>query len=154
MLDANIREAIENIYNRDFKEKIEAAVGRPVTFRVSLDNNRYFFNLQDTVAESRWGGFPSIANGYLTPQPGCCGLIISHNSAIATLWQGKGIGGLMNKLRLKVAAYLGYGTVICTDVAKNEPQNKLLAKNGWTKVHDFKNPRTGNIVNIHVVKVG
>ena len=39
---------------------------------------------------------------------------------------------------------------MCTDLKSNTPQMKTLDKNGWKHIHEFKNPRTGNILNVTI----
>lgn len=90
-----------------------------------------------------------IATFYLVPMPGCCGIIISTSSYIDAAYRGKGLGTLLNTLRIHMAHYLGYTMVICTDIESNEPQAKILNKNGWQKLLSFVNRRTDNQVNLH-----
>ena len=40
---------------------------------------------------------------------------------------------------------------MCTDIVTNEPQQKILKKNGWNQICQFKNAKTGNDVAMHYV---
>lgn len=82
--------------------------------------------------------------------PGCCGICVSTEAAVHHPFAKKGLGTLLNALRIDWARTLGYGTLLCTDIAKNLPQRKVLAINGWKDVHSFINPRTSNEVIISV----
>ena len=62
----------------------------------------------------------------------------------------KGINTILNNFRIAVAEYLDYGLLLCTDVSNNIAEVKTLDKNGWKHIHEFKNPRTGNILNVTI----
>lgn len=140
--------------NGGYRNKIETIIGRPVTLDVTrYQQTGYRFLLTDSGAKDMYTNQPlAIADGYLTPMSGCCGLIIAHNALTTHKYQKRGIGTLLNLYRLDVARVLGYGTVICTD-KRNSFNQKILAKNGWRKVHEFVNPRTDNSVDTFVFKV-
>ncbi|GAI02626.1 unnamed protein product [marine sediment metagenome] len=117
----------------------------------------------DIVAESTTAGYKGfhwitrlklfgshVAHGYLIPMPGCCGVIVSTEAYVNYDQRGKGIGDVMHRLRIELAADRGYTCMICTDITANEPQAKIIKKNGWKLVHDFNNKRTANPVSIHV----
>jgi hypothetical protein len=90
--------------------------------------------------------FKGVAGFTLTQLPGCCGVVVSTGAWVNLDHRRKGIGSLMNQLRIDYARALGYGYILCTDVETNEPQRKLLAKNGWVDLTKFTNPRTVNRV--------
>ena len=89
----------------------------------------------------------------LAQLPGCCGVCVSYHASVAINIRRKGLGTLLCSIRKDIARALGYGCMLCTDVVKNEPQQRILVKNGWKEVHTFRNPRTWNDVNIHVVNL-
>ena len=82
--------------------------------------------------------------------PGCCGICISTGTYINPEFRGKGVNIILNNFRIDIATYLGYGLLMCTDLKSNIPQMKTLDKNGWKHIHEFKNPRTGNILNVTI----
>jgi hypothetical protein len=83
--------------------------------------------------------------------PHCCGVIVSCNACVETAFRGKRVGTTLNMLRQDIARALGYTVMICTDVAGNTPQRKLLATNGWKDLMKFTNKRTGNEVYIAAI---
>ena len=86
----------------------------------------------------------------LVQMSGCCGICISTGTHVHPEFRGKGVNSLLNNFRIDIAKDLGYGLLMCTDLKSNTPQMKTLDKNGWKHIHEFKNPRTGNILNITV----
>lgn len=92
-----------------------------------------------------------VAGFSLSPLPGCCGVVISHGAGVDPRYQGKGVGTLMNAMRVDIARLYGYGTMLCTDLVTNTPQRRILARNGWKDVHTFTNPRTDNELAISVI---
>ena len=89
----------------------------------------------------------------LHPMINCCGICVSTKAFVAEGFRRKGLGTLLNNLRIEIARLNGYGLLLCTDVESNEAQRKVLAKNGWKDVHDFVNPWTQNKVFISVVNL-
>lgn len=85
--------------------------------------------------------------------PGCCGICVSYHSRVYENYRNKGLGNALHNFRLKLARDLGYTLMICTDVATNEFQKKLLSKNGWKDVYSFNNKRTRNNVDISIVNL-
>lgn len=92
-----------------------------------------------------------IAFFRLVQMPGCCGICISTESYVHSKFRKLGVGTVLNLLRIDLAKELGYGLLMCTDVESNEPQQRILKKNGWVKIETFANPRTKNIVAIHTI---
>jgi GNAT superfamily N-acetyltransferase len=86
----------------------------------------------------------------LIQMTGCCGICISTGTYVHPDFRGKGVNVLLNNFRIDIAKYLGYGLLMCTDLKSNTPQMKTLDKNGWKHIHEFKNPRTGNILNVTI----
>ena len=91
-----------------------------------------------------------ISQFKLIQMPGCCGICISTGTYINPEFRGKGVNIILNNFRIDIATYLGYGLLMCTDLKSNIPQMKTLDKNGWKHVHEFNNPRTGNILNVTI----
>jgi len=85
--------------------------------------------------------------------PGCCGIVISTGAFVYPPFRRKGVGSILNTFRIELAKTMGFGLMMCTDVLKNNPQQKILDKNNWERIHTFTNPRTNNLVGIHVVNL-
>lgn len=90
-----------------------------------------------------------IAKFELRRMPGCCGVCISCHSLVETGFRKKGLGTLLNQMRLVMARQMGYGVLMCTDIMTNTVQHKILEKNNWQYLMTFNNPRTKNNVLIH-----
>ena len=91
-----------------------------------------------------------ISQFKLIQMPGCCGICISTGTYVNPEFRGKGVNIILNNFRIDIATYLGYGLLMCTDLKSNISQMKTLDKNGWKHIHEFKNPRTGNILNVTI----
>ena len=91
-----------------------------------------------------------ISQFKLIQMSGCCGICISTGTYVNPEFRGKGVNIILNNFRIDIATYLGYGLLMCTDLKSNTPQMKTLDKNGWKHIHEFKNPRTGNILNVTI----
>ena len=91
-----------------------------------------------------------ISQFKLIQMPGCCGICISTGTYVNPKFRGKGVNIILNNFRIDIAKHLGYGLLMCTDLKSNTPQMKTLDKNGWKHIHEFKNPRTGNILNVTI----
>jgi hypothetical protein len=94
-----------------------------------------------------------IATFSMTELPGCCGVCVSHYSHIIEQFRGKGLGTLLCGIRKDIAKTMNYSCLLCTDVDDNLPQQRILDKHGWKKIHNFKNIKTGSTVNINVVNL-
>ena len=91
-----------------------------------------------------------ISRFELAQMLGCCGICISTGTYVHPDFRGKGVNSLLNNFRIDIAKNLGYGLLMCTDLKSNTPQMKTLNKNGWKHIHEFKNPRTENILNVTI----
>jgi hypothetical protein len=87
-----------------------------------------------------------ISTFKLYRMPHCCGIVVSCNANVRETYRHKRVGTVLNNLRQDIARMLGYTVMLCTDIAQNEHQRRLLKTNGWKDVLDFKNRRTGNTV--------
>jgi hypothetical protein len=102
------------------------------------------FHFKVTLSRSplTWG----VAHFELSVLPGCGGVLVSHNSWVGYLERGKGIGNLMQDMKLWVAKRLEVGKMIATVVHGNGAEQQLLHKHGWTHGQPFWNPHTNNRV--------
>lgn len=151
-------------YDRDYRALVEKHTeGRVTYLRMdrypNTENSMGFFIVVECAPNpaiaSRFGNAKqTIAVMYMTPVPGCCGAILSHNATTASEFQRKGIGTLMNSFRLAVARDLGYSVVLVTDTPEKHPWNRrILDKLGFKHLHSFTNKRTSNKVTISVVDI-
>lgn len=84
----------------------------------------------------------------LSPLPGCCGVVVSHDSSLKEEFRGKGLGDFFHKERLDLIQDLGYSCALATVQVDNDAEKHILEKNGWLRLHIFKNSRTGNWIEI------
>ena len=145
---------------------IEKIIGEPVQFSylrikgyvpLTLDQLPYVKGkIAPTIIQIRPAKNPLttlIATFSLTEMPGCCGVLISFHSFVSSKFANKGIGTILNKFRIEIAQFLGYTVLMCTDIATNISQSKILKKNGWKNIHQFTNKRTTNLVNITTIDI-
>ncbi len=92
-----------------------------------------------------------IAQFNLQQLQGCCAVCVSYHATVSVPFQKKGLGKLLNSLRQQIAFNQKYTVLLCTDRADNVPQQKILRKNKWKKLISFKNRKTNNDVNLHVI---
>lgn len=132
---------VANLLRRTSWELKASSSGQSFTHGIELGN--YVLYVKGVAA----------AHFTLASFPGCCGICISTEANVYGAHRRKGLGTLLNKIRIDWARALGYGILMCTDISKNEYQRKILAKNGWTDIHDFVNPRTSNQVIVSVINL-
>lgn len=84
----------------------------------------------------------------LNPFPGCNQLIVSNHAFVYPEYRNKGVGKALHEKRLAQAKRLGYDYIICTVVATNYPQIKILERFKWEILTSFKNMETGNVIYI------
>ena len=94
-----------------------------------------------------------IASFVLADMPGCCGISISTQANVYPKFRNRGLGLLLNRVRIDIATQLGYGLLICTSLEMSDPQQKILKHNGWSKLLSFRNPRTNNVVCLHAIEL-
>lgn len=94
-----------------------------------------------------------VAGWMLKEMPGCCGMCVSTGAYVMPDFRQRGLGKLLNNLRIAIATELKFGMLFCTDILANEPQQKILANNGWSQIDEFKNPKTNNVIGLHSIKL-
>jgi len=92
-----------------------------------------------------------IARWELVDMINCCGILVSTDAFVAPDYRDKGLGNLLNLLRIDMAKYLGYSLLLCTDIQQNTHQRKILKKNNWKDIYAFVNKNTESTINISVV---
>lgn len=93
------------------------------------------------------------AGFYLTQLPGCCGVLVSHNAHIVSGQRHKGLGTLLQAMRIDMAWVMGYTILLATDKVYNTYQRRIMAKHGWKDLTNFTNRRTGHVVAVSVLQL-
>ena len=147
------------MYNDDRNAKLvlkgaEKDIKKLLNIEVEIKTNDdygYNENIENKYVVIEVATKSKIATFSMTGLPGCCGVCVSHYSRVANQFQGKGLGKLLCGIRKDIAKTMRYSCLLCTDVDDNLPQQRILDRHGWKKVHNFKNIRTGSLININVV---
>lgn len=88
-----------------------------------------------------------LASFTLEHMPGCGGILLSHDSWVGHSERGKGVGTLMQEMKMWIASKLEAAMLLATVVVGNEAEEGLLGKHGWKQVGPaFRNVHTGNNV--------
>lgn len=82
--------------------------------------------------------------------PGCAQLIVSNHAWVRPSERNKGYGQEQQRVKLDMAAELGYNCIICTVDSKNTVEKHILKKNGWKYCHTFHNTETLKHIEIWV----
>lgn len=95
---------------------------------------------------------PKVAVGRfaLEPMPGCCGVVVSTDSALNESHRAWNLGSRFRVLKERVAAHFGYKTMLMTTQLRNIPEVVGASKAGWKFFHFFRNTRTDNDIGIAV----
>jgi GNAT superfamily N-acetyltransferase len=121
--------------------------GKPVT----ISRARIESYMSKTEEEGRWvvtiDRVPAAAFTLIC-MPGCCGIVISTHCLVAPEFRRRGLGRLLNEMRVQMAYYFGYTLMLCTDVATNTPQQFILRRNDWNSLYTFINARTSNVIGL------
>jgi GNAT superfamily N-acetyltransferase len=155
--NVNRRSSFVNVLNH--REDITNLLEKATNALSQILPGKITFNVRKSTTIGKHGGFEFIFSSdnmwvshfNMCELPGCCGIIVSFHANVRSKYRGKGIGTMLAALRVEIARHLGYTVMLCTDVASNEAQQKILSKIGWEKVSGFVNKRTNNEVHIHVI---
>lgn len=118
-------------------------VGKEYQFSEDKPDDMVLQNWSHGAYEVRLDKGP-IASFKLYQLPHCCGILVSCNAFVSEKLRGRRVGTTLNTMRQDIGRALGYTIMLCTDLAKNTPQRKLLATNGWKDILKFQNRRTKN----------
>ena len=89
----------------------------------------------------------SVASFRLEHLPGCGGILLSHDSYVSYNERGKGVGAIMQEMKMWIANKLEAGVLLATVIVGNEAEEALLGKHGWKTVGpSFRNVHTENDV--------
>lgn len=102
-----------------------------------------------------WGQFEDkslhkIASFGVTELPGCCGVVVFHNSIVEVAYRKHGIGRRLLEARERAGRDRGYTVLMATVRLDNKDELRLLRDAHWVSCHSFKNQRTNNEVAIYV----
>lgn len=94
-----------------------------------------------------------IGQTYMSPMPGCCGIVVSHNTSLNSGSRHTGMSDAFRSLKEKMAKELGYGVMIATTQMSNIPAVGNFFKSKYKFVDTFTNPRTHNLIGIGIKKI-
>lgn len=85
---------------------------------------------------------------------GCKGILVSHGMLVSSQYRGQGIGKQLQPIKERVARDLRVSMLLSTVRVNNAPQRAVLEGCHWQQLDTFTNVRTGNVVGVHVKKIG
>jgi GNAT superfamily N-acetyltransferase len=112
---------------KDYKKEIETRIGGGFTFEVKRREFSFDVKLWDLGGEE-------ISSFTITFIQGSRHLVVFEQVKVAPVFQGKGLGDLLHKMRLGIARSTEAKIALCTCREENIPQVKILKNNGWVKV--------------------
>lgn len=136
----------------EFVKELEAKLGGKIVIEdastwETRNTGKFPVKFYQVVKHGLPGSRPTVVSSFwLSMMPGCCGLAVSFHACVYEPFRNKGVGTILNRLRMVIAKDLGYSALICTDVAANKHQRNILRKNNWKDIYQFINRRTGNKV--------
>ena len=86
----------------------------------------------------------------MSPMPGCCGVVISHDTHLNPQHRNSGYSDRFRELKEALAKHLGYSVVIATTQMHNLPAVGNMYKSKYNMVDTFKNSRTNNLIGIGI----
>ena len=134
------------ILEGEYAVKLQARSGRDdddylLTEQKGLDKTIRFklFRVSNN-SEHEIGGFS------FSPMPGCCGVVVSHETFLTPDNRGTGLSDPFRELKHEFAVALGYSLMIMTTQMKNLPAVGNMMKSGYISPVTFTNKRTGNLI--------
>jgi hypothetical protein len=105
------------------------------------------------IVRREWDNSPGkyydshVASFILEHLPNCGGILLSNNSWVNQAFRGKGVGSLMQEMKMWIASRLEASMLLATVIVGNEAEEALLGKHGWKQVGPpFRNVHTENDV--------
>jgi len=100
-----------------------------------------------------WNG-TDVARFRLRRSPECSGIGIPWAVKVAPAFQGRGIGQILERMRIDALRAAGFGMALMTTRADNEVQNHIASKVGWEKTARFYNRFTKHDVIVWIMPLG
>lgn len=91
-----------------------------------------------------------IGEFQLSPMPGCCAVVISHNSLVKEQYRGTIASQQFREVKTEIAKKAGYTVMIATSKVNDIPASKNMQKSGYRIVSEFTNKRTNNQLHLGV----
>lgn len=108
-----------------------------VRYELQLVNNNFFGKTRVEL----------VAQFSMTQLTGCCGAAVSTGAWVLDKYRQRGLGTLLNSLRLTMARCQGYTILLATAVDDGITE-KIMHKNGWERITRFTNYRTENKISM------
>lgn len=126
----------------------------PEDFALHLEQDKNGLSVSMDLVARGVLGWEAIGKFGIIPFPDCCGICIATKGGISnTLYLNKGIGEIINRLRIQISKRMGYGLMFCTTTKENKFQQKLLEKLGWKEIAACFNKKTDNNITVHTVSL-
>lgn len=137
---------------KEIVDGISALVGEPVRITKPIAGEYPTAGMHDirieTVADHKFES--TVVNFRLQELPGCCGILVSYNTAVYPKYRGKGVNSFLQGIKEKIAEANGYTVLVATTRADNAAEIHILEKYGWVRSYDFVNNRTRNPVVFYI----
>lgn len=89
-----------------------------------------------------------IGQFYLSPMPGCCGIVVVHGMYLNQKTRSRGLSDPVRKLKTDLCKALGYSQMIATTRMDVIPAVGNFFKSKYNIVKTFTNRRTNNLLAI------
>jgi hypothetical protein len=132
------------------KQEIEALFGGPISFLISPGSTTWhqgiYVGLRCTQGRDVYRWPATFAHFHLSEVAELPGVIFSGGAWVTPKYTKRGIGSLLNKIRIEIGRSCGASLLLCTARQDNTPQRKVLIKNGWQHLMKFTNRGTSEKV--------
>lgn len=95
----------------------------------------------------------NIGSFQLSPMPGCCGIVVSHNAFLSETTRNSGLSQPFRDIKERVAKHFGYSFMIATNDLSNVAGTISMIRSKYRFVESFINSRTGHLVGVGVKKL-
>ena len=89
-----------------------------------------------------------LGSFYFSPMPGCCGIVISHDTFLNKNYRGTDVSDAFRKIKNELAKELGYTVMIATTQMTNLPGVGNMMKSKYKIPLTFTNKRTNNLLGL------
>jgi len=147
---------MESLFVKKINDIISKIVGKSVKTTIT-ERGSYYTISEPNIPGWGWSGCNTIrfsitdeTTGYticdffLSTFPGCCGIMISHNTYVDPIYRKKGISKILQTLKEEIAIETGFSLLLAVDL-ENSISKDFLPKFKWYEIGKrFKNKRSGN----------